>query len=345
MSIDYGPLKSLFDSSDISEIMINTWDKIFVEHKGRLIETSVRFVDARQYQEFIYAVLNFDKKDIAAAFAFDGIMPQGHRYNITLPPLSTKGPAITIRKFSVKNLTLDQLTQSDFISAQAAHFLKIAVEAKLNIVISGGTGSGKTSFLNTLGSLVSAEERIVSIEDVAEIRLQHPNWLALQAVHETGRKISVRDCLVNALRMRPNRIIVGECRKDETFEMLQAMNSGHEGSMTTVHANTPIDCLSRIESLVYLAGIDLPLKQIRFQMSQAFHLIIQLKRHSSGKREISEIIELGRMEGDIIKRSTLFQRDRLGHLVCSGIVPRALDIINSEKMVLPANFFENRKSA
>lgn len=345
MSIDYGPLKSLFDSTDITEIMINTWDKVFVEHKGTLVETSVRFVDERQYQELLYSILKFDKKDISAGYAFDGILPLGYRYNITLPPMSPKGATMTIRKFSVRNFTLDQLAKTDFISEKAAQFLKIAVESRLNIVISGGTGTGKTSFLNSLGSLISQHERIVSIEDVAEIRLQHPNWLALQSVNDPVKPISTRSCLVNALRMRPNRIIVGECRKDETFEMLQAMNSGHEGSMTTVHSNTPIDCLSRVESLVYLSGMELPLKQIRYQMSQAFDLIVQLKRHSNGKREVTEIIELTGMEGEIIKRSSIFLRDKFGKLNSTGYVPQVLEKINLEKMILPANFFDHKKVA
>lgn len=340
--MDFGPLKSLIDSEDITEIMINSWNKVYVEHNGMLVETSARFVDARQFEELIYSILSEDKKLIGTSFSFDGVLHKlGYRYNITLPPMSPKGPSLTIRKFSVKNFTLDDLVNSNFISDKVAKFLKAAVKARLSIVISGGTGSGKTSFLNTLAGLISTDERVVSIEDVAELRLNHPNWISLQAVRDESRLVSTRDCLINSLRMRPDRIIVGECRKDETFEMLQAMNTGHDGSMTTVHGNSPTDSLTRIESLVQFSGVELPLKQVRYQMSKAIDLVVQIKRRSDGKREVSEIIELTGMEVDVISRSSVFERDRSGNLVPTGYVPRVLEKINRDGSVISGTFFTN----
>lgn len=340
MGLSLGPLKSLFESDDITEIMVNSWNKIYVEHKGLLVETVAKFVDQREFEELIYVILAESGKNLNQGYCFDGVLKEsGYRYNITMPPMSPKGPALTVRKFSIKNFTLAELVHSKFMTAQVSTFLKAAVEARLSVVICGGTGSGKTSFLNTLGTLISHDDRVVSIEDVAELRLQHPNWIALQAVNEDSKKVSVRDCLVNSLRMRPNRIIVGECRKDETFEMLQAMNTGHNGSMTTVHGNSPTDCLTRLESLVQFSGVDLPMKQIRGQLARAIDLIVQIRRLPNGVREISEIIEITGMENDVISRSVLFERDKAGSLICTGYVPRVLNKINANKIVLPSNFF------
>lgn len=340
MAYDFGPIKTLIDSEDITEVMINSWNKIYVEHRGLLVETSARFVDSRQFEELIYSILSADKKNLQGRLSFDGVLADyGYRYNITLPPMSPKGPCLTIRKFSVKNFTMDQLVASDFLSWQSARFLSAAVKSRLTLVISGGTGTGKTSFLNSLSLLISPDERVVSIEDVAELRLNHPNWISLQAVHDDANPVSVRECLINSLRMRPDRIIVGECRKDETFEMLQAMNTGHNGSMTTVHGNSPIDCLSRLESLVQFSGVDMQLKQIRFQMSKAIDLVIQIQRKSNGKREVSEIIELTGMEGDVISRSTIFERNKSGQLVSTGYVPDVLKKINADQQIIPHSLF------
>jgi pilus assembly protein CpaF len=345
MALDFGPLKTLIDSEDITEIMINAWNKVYVEHKGLLVETSAKFVDQRQFDELIFLILSEDKKNLKSSLCFDGMLKNGYRYNITLPPMSPKGPSLTIRKFSSKVFSFEDLVSSDFLSEKAAKFITAAVHARLSFVISGGTGSGKTSFLGALGSIIPYDERIVSIEDVPELRLNHPNWISLQAVKTDHVRLTAKDCLVNSLRMRPDRIIVGECRKDETFEMLQAMNSGHDGSMTTIHSNSPTDCLSRLESLVQVAGIDLPLKQIRYQMSKAIDLIIQIRRRTSdGKREISEIAELTGMDHEIITRSTIFERDKNGHLVLTGYVPKALAKINREKQNLPSNFFSQNQA-
>ena len=344
MNIDYGPLKTLLESEDISEIMVNSWKNIYVEHRGMLVETSARFIDDRQFEELIFNILNSDKKDIRSTYCFDGILASGYRYNITLPPMSPKGPSLTIRKFAVKNLTLDDLVSSNFLTEKASHFLKAAVEGRLSIVISGGTGSGKTSFLNTLGSLISHDERVVSIEDVAELKLNHPNWLSLQAVQDLDKPVTSRECLVNSLRMRPDRIIVGECRKGETFEMLQAMNTGHDGSMTTIHANSAIDCLSRIESLVHFCGVELPLKQIRYQMSQAIDLIVQIRRRADGRREVVEICELTGMSVEVITRSSIFERNKSGELVLTGYVPEVLSKMNRERPLLHSSFFEPKPS-
>ena len=256
--------------------------------------------------------------------------------------MSSKGPALTIRKFSIKNYTLDDLVKNEFMSEKAAQFLKAAVQMRISLVISGGTGSGKTSLLNTLGSLIPPTERIISIEDVPELRFQHPNWVALQSVYNDQNKITSKQCLINSLRMRPDRIIVGECRKDETFEMLQAMNTGHDGSMTTVHGNSAVDCLSRLESLVQLSGIELPLKQVRFQMSKAVDLIIQIRRRADGHRELVDITEVVGMDHETITRATLFERTRTGELTTTGLVPQILKKINQNQILIPSNFFESR---
>lgn len=340
MPIDFRPITTLLESEDISEVMINSFNRIFVEHKGMLVETSVKFVDQRQFEELLFSILSYDKKNLSAGYWFDGVLPSGYRYNITLPPMSPNGPTLTIRKFAARCLSLEDLVKSKFLTEKASQFLKAAIERRLSIVISGGTGSGKTSFLNTLGSLISPDERIVSIEDVTELKLNHPNWLALQSVRDGPIPISTRDCLVNALRMRPDRIIVGECRKDETFEMLQAMNTGHDGSMTTVHGNSPIDCLSRIESLVQFCGVDLPLKQVRYQMSQAIDLIIQIRRRADGQREVTDIWEITGMSNDIISRSAIFEHNKIGELVLTGYVPDVLSKINSARPRLHSSFFE-----
>lgn len=344
MPVDFGPIKTLIDSEDITEVMINAWNKIYVEHKGLLVETSAKFVDQRQFDELIYSVLSDDKKNIKNSFCFDGVLSNGFRYNITLPPMSPKGPSLTIRKFNAKVFSLDELVAADFLSDKAAKFLKASVQGRLSLVISGGTGTGKTSFLGCLASMVSYDERIVSIEDVAELRLNHPNWLSLQAVKNETTTVTARDCLINSLRMRPDRIIVGECRKEETFEMLQAMNSGHDGSMTTIHSSSPNDCLSRIESLVQFCGVELPLKQIRYQISKAVDLVIQIRRrHSDGKREVSEIVEVSGMENDVITRTAIFERNKAGALVPTGYVPRILAKINQDKPLLSNNFFANNQ--
>lgn len=340
MALDFGPLKTLIESEDVTEVMINAWNKVYVEHKGLLVETSAKFVDPRQFDEMIFAILSEDQKNLKSSLRFDGVMKNGYRYNITLPPMASRGPTLTIRKFAKKVFTLEDLIKSDFLSDKAAAFLRAAVQARLTVVISGGTGSGKTSFLSALASLISYDERIVSIEDVPELKIEHPNWISLQAVNDDKHQVSTRDCLINSLRMRPDRIIVGECRKDETFEMLQAMNSGHEGSMTTIHSNSPADCLSRIESLVQFCGVELPIKQLRYQMSKAIDLIIQIRRRrSDGKREIVEMTELTGMEGDVISRSPVFERDKNGILISTGYVPQALAKINRERQMLPPSFF------
>ena len=342
MALDYGPLKTLFESEDITEIMINSSNKIFVEHKGMLVETSVKFVDQRQFEELIYSILALDKKKIVNSYYFDGTLPGGERYNVTLPPLSKNGPTLTIRKFFAQNLTLDDLVKKDFLSDKASQFLKAAVAARISVVVSGGTGSGKTSLLNSLSGIIPKAERVVTIEDVAELRLNLPNWISLQSVQDEKVSLSTRACLMNSLRMRPDWIIVGECRKDETFEMLQAMNTGHDGSMTTVHANSAADCLNRLESLVQLNGVDLPLKQIRFLMSRAINLIIQIRRRSDGRREIVDITEIVGMENDVITRATIFERDSAGYLIPTGLIPNLLKKINISGQVLPHSFFEVR---
>ncbi|MCJ8277952.1 MAG: Flp pilus assembly complex ATPase component TadA, partial [Bdellovibrionales bacterium] len=259
---------------------------------------------------------------------------------IVLPPMNPYGPLLTIRKFSVKMFNLDSLIERESITEHVALFLKKVVRGKMNVVVSGGTGSGKTTFLQALSAEIPDKERIVTVEDVPELRLHQQNWVQLTSVHDPDNNVSIKDCLINSLRMRPDRIIVGECRRDETFEMLQAMNTGHDGSMTTIHANNPVDCLTRMENLLHSSGFDIENKYLRKQIAETIHFIVQLGRTSNGKRVVTEIIELTGTEGDIITRSNIFERNKLFELIPTGIVPKcSKDIEKKANTKFPPGFF------
>ncbi|MBO9666240.1 MAG: CpaF family protein [Bdellovibrio sp.] len=340
MKIDFGPLDALINDTSITEIMVNSPDSVFVEHRGLLIETSQRFIDERALWDLIYAILHFEGKDQSQALSFDGILPNGSRYNIVLPPMTTKYPTLTIRKFQSQRMNLSDLVANNSLSDKAAYFLSQAVKSKMNILVSGGTGSGKTSFLQALTFEIPAEERIVTIEDVAELKMPQKNWVQLLSVKGTPHAVTTRDCLVNALRMRPDRILVGECRKDETFEMLQAMNTGHEGSMTTIHANSPQECLTRVENLLHMAKFDLSLKALRQQIAHTVHFIVQVKRLTNGQRIVSEIMEISGMEGDVITRGPVFSLDAKQELVPAGYVPRHQKTMQARGAQFPEGFYD-----
>jgi len=339
-TLEYGPIRSLLDSADMSEVMVNSWNKIFVEHKGLLVQTASRFLDARQFQDLVYSILLNDKKDISSSLSFDGTLPEGHRYHITLPPLTPNSPTLTIRKVSKNIFSLDDLIDLQFMCEKSAAFLKSAVKCRLNIVISGGTGSGKTSFLNTLGSLIPENQRVVSVEDTQELQSGHPNWVSMLSQKNITNPITIKECVVNALRMRPDRIIVGECRGPEAFDMLQAMNTGHEGSLTTIHANSAVDCLARIENLSLLGQPEIPLKYLRHQISNAIDLIVQIRRMPSGERKILEILELTGVQGEMITRSNVFEVKKSSPLDVTGYVPQCLSKMQDAGSTLKSKFFD-----
>lgn len=340
MKIDFGPLQALLNDSTITEIMVNAPDAVFVEHRGLLVETSQRFIDERALWDLIFAILHCEGKDQSQGLAFDGILPNGSRYNITLPPMSAKYPSLTIRKFQSQRMSLSDLVANKSLSDKAAYFLSQAVKAKMNILVSGGTGSGKTSFLQALAFEIGADERVVTIEDVGELKMPQKNWVQLLSVKNGVHPVSAHDCLVNSLRMRPDRIIVGECRKDETFEMLQAMNTGHEGSMTTLHANSPSECLTRLESLLHMSKFEMPLKALRQQIASAVHFVVQVKRLSNGQRIVSEIMEISGMEGEVITRAPVFSLDTKQELVPAGYVPRHGKTMQARGATFPEGFFD-----
>lgn len=348
MQIDYGPLKSLLSDPEISEIMVNGPETIFVERRGQLSNVPLRFVDSRALEELIQTLLYAEGIAPGESLCFDGSLPDGSRFNATLPPMSPKGATLTIRKFNPSVMGLDALVQKKALSAKAASFLSTCVRGRISLVVSGGTGTGKTTMLNSLASAIPADERIVSIEDVAELQIRHPHWVRLLSVHRSGKGATARDCLVNALRMRPDRILVGECRRDETADMLQAMNTGHEGSMTSVHANSAIDALARIESMILTASGDIPLKALRKQMSQALDLIVHVRRDRNGLRFVSEIVEITGMEGEVITRAVLFQvpEGKTGgeELKSTGLVPGFQKRLEERGLRFAPRFFDPASS-
>ncbi len=330
----FGPIQPLLDDPDVSEVMVNGPKKIFIEKKGKLTKSPITFDDDDHVLRIIdRIILPLGRRVDADSPTVDARLPDGSRVNAVIRPVSIDGPCITIRKFRKDKLSIDQLIQYDSLTKNMAEFIRACVLAHLNIVISGGTGSGKTTLLNVLSSFIPEEERIVTIEDAAELQLQQDHVLRMETktANVDGRgTVSIRDLVRNSLRMRPDRIVVGECRGGEALDMLQAMNTGHDGSLTTLHANTPRDALSRLETMVLMSGMDLPLKVVRQQISSAVDLIIQQSRLKDGSRKVTAITEVVGMEGETVVLTDIFKFDAtgvgengkiIGELKATGIRP------------------------
>ena len=330
----FGPIQPLLDDEDVSEVMVNGPKKVFVEKKGRLTKSAVTFDDDDHVLRVIdRIILPLGRRVDADTPTVDARLPDGSRVNAVIRPVSIDGPSITIRKFKKDKLSIQQLIDYGSLTPQMAEFIRACVLAHLNIVISGGTGSGKTTLLNVLSSFIPEEERIITIEDAAELQLQQDHVLRMETKvpNVDGRgAVSIRDLVRNSLRMRPDRIVVGECRGGEALDMLQAMNTGHDGSLTTLHANSPRDAISRMETMVLMAGMDLPLKVVRQQISSAVDLIVQQTRLKDGSRKVTAITEVVGMEGDIVVLTDIFKFEQtglgqdgkiLGELKATGIRP------------------------
>ena len=312
----FGPIQPLLDDPDVSEVMVNGPKKVFIEKNGQVSKSGVTFDDDDHVNRIIdRIILPLGRRVDADSPTVDARLPDGSRVNAVVRPVSIDGPCITIRKFKKDKLSIQQLIQYGSLSGNMAEFIRACVISRLNIVISGGTGSGKTTLLNVLSSFIPENERIVTIEDAAELQLQQDHVLRLETkvANVDGRgSVTIRDLVRNSLRMRPDRIVVGECRGGEALDMLQAMNTGHDGSLTTLHANTTRDALSRIETMVLMAGMDLPLKVVRQQISSAVDLIIQQTRLKDGSRKVTAITEVAGMEGDTVVLTDIFKFEQTG---------------------------------
>lgn len=350
--LGFGPIQPLLDDPDVSEIMVNGPKKVYVEKKGHLTKTGVTFENNEHVLKIIdRIILPLGRRVDADSPTVDARLPDGSRVNAVIMPVSIDGPAITIRKFRKDKLTMQQLIDFGSITAPMAEFLRACVIGRLNIIISGGTGSGKTTLLNVMSGLIPEDERIVTIEDAAELQLQQDHIVRLEtkAANLEGKGIvTIRDLVRNALRMRPDRIVVGECRGGETLDMLQAMNTGHDGSLTTLHANTPRDALSRTETMVLMAGMDLPIKVIRQQVSAAVDLIVQQTRLKDGSRKVTAITEVAGMEGDTIVLTDIFRFEQtgissdgkvIGQLKPTGIRPLFTPRLEAAGFKLPPEIF------
>jgi pilus assembly protein CpaF len=355
--LGYGPLDPLLRDDSITEVMVNGHDRVYIEREGKIERTPVAFLDSGHLLRIIDKIVSQVGRRIDEASPMvDARLPDGSRVNAIIPPLSLKGPTLTIRKFSRDPYTVNDLIDFGTISAHGAQFLSACVHGKLNILISGGTGTGKTTTLNALSAFVPNDERIVTIEDAAELQLQQEHVITLEARPpniEGQGEIRIRELVRNALRMRPDRIIVGEVRGPETLDMLQAMNTGHEGSLTTIHANSPRDALSRLETLVMTAGVELPHRAIREQIASAFDLLVHVTRLVDGSRRITHITEVLRMESDVITLQDVFvakppdeetqTSSRAARLLTglapTGLKPHFLEKLATNGVILPGHFF------
>jgi pilus assembly protein CpaF len=355
--LGYGPLESLLRDDSVTEVMVNAHDRIYVERLGKIERTPIAFADNSHLLRIIDKIVSqVGRRVDEASPMVDARLPDGSRVNAIIPPLALKGPTLTIRKFSRDPYTMNDLISFGSISPKAAQFLASCVKGKLNILISGGTGTGKTTTLNAMSAFIPNDERILTIEDAAELQLQQEHVITLESRPpniEGSGEVRIRELVRNALRMRPDRIIVGEVRGPETLDMLQAMNTGHEGSLTTIHANSPRDALSRLETLVLTAGVELPLRAIREQVSSAFDLLVQITRLVDGSRRISHITEVLRMESDVITLQDIFiakpptEESEASHgairllspLSCSGLKPNFLDKMAANGVMLQPSFF------
>ncbi len=312
----FGPIQPLLEDPTITEVMVNGYSRVYVERRGKVQITPIRFDDDDHVRRVIdRIILPLGRRVDADWPLVDARLPDGSRVNAIIPPVAIDGPSITIRKFSTKKLSVDDLISFGSMTPQISEFLKSCVVARLNVVVSGGTGSGKTTLLNVLSGFIPDDERIVTIEDSAELQLHQEHVVRLEAkkANLDGRgEVTIRDLVKNALRMRPERIIVGECRSGEALDMLQAMNTGHDGSLTTLHANSPRDAISRMETMSLMAGLDFPLKVIREQIASAVELIVQQSRLRDGSRKITGVTEVAGMEGDTVVLQDIFKFDEAG---------------------------------
>jgi pilus assembly protein CpaF len=355
--LGYGPLEPFLRDDSVTEIMVNGGERIYIERAGKIELSDSTFVDDAHLLRIIDKIVSqVGRRVDEASPMVDARLPDGSRVNAIIPPLALRGPTLTIRKFSRDPYTMDDLINFGSLTAKSAHFLAACVQGKLNVLVSGGTGTGKTTTLNALSAYIPGDERIITIEDAAELQLQQDHVITLEARPpniEGQGEVKIRELVRNALRMRPDRIIVGEVRGPETLDMLQAMNTGHEGSLTTIHANSPRDALARLETLVLTAGVELPLRAIREQVASAFDLLIQITRLVDGSRRISHVTEVLRMESDVITLQDIFlarppdeesaaaQISRLlSPLSCTGLKPHFLDKLAANGVTLPATFFQ-----
>jgi pilus assembly protein CpaF len=314
--LGYGPIQPLLNDPEVTEVMVNGPKNVYIEKKGQLIKSSVAFDDDNHVLQIIdRIILPLGRRVDADSPTVDARLPDGSRVNAVVPPVAIDGPSITIRKFSREKLSIGALIDFGSITEKMGEFLRACVLAHLNIIISGGTGSGKTTLLNILSSFIPEAERIVTIEDAAELQLQQDHVLRMETkpANVDGRgAVTIRDLVRNSLRMRPDRIVVGEVRGGEALDMLQAMNTGHDGSLTTLHANSPRDALARLETLVLMAGMDLPLKVVRQQIASAIDLIVQQTRLKDGSRKVTAITEVAGMEGETVVLTDIFKFEQTG---------------------------------
>jgi len=350
--VGLGPIDALLRDPSISEVMVNAADEVFFEREGIIYLSDVRFRDSNHIARVIERIIApIGRRVDEASPMVDARLPDGSRVNVVIPPIAPKAPTITIRKFRADKLTLDDLVASSSITHDMAEFLKACVRLKLNILISGGTGTGKTTFLNALSAFIPEAERIVTIEDPIEMKLQQPHVVCLEArpANIDGKgEITQRDLLRNTLRMRPDRIIIGEVRGPEAFDMLNAMNTGHEGSLSTIHANSARDALARIENMVLMANLDLPDRAIREQTSSALNLIVQLQRQADGVRRVTALTEVTGMEGQIVTLQDLFKFEQEfvddegkihGRMSPTGIRPSFAERFGHSGIELPEGIF------
>jgi pilus assembly protein CpaF len=348
----YGPIEPYLADDSVSEVMVNGPNRVYIERRGRLSGVPARFINSDSLMRVIERIVSpLGRRIDEGVPMVDARLPDGSRVNAIIPPLSLVGPVLTIRKFAKQRFSMDRLVEIGALTAGMAEFLRVCVNYRKNIIVSGGTGSGKTTFLNALSESIPEDERIVTIEDAAELRLVQPHVISLEArpANVEGRgEITIRELVRNSLRMRPDRIIVGECRGGEALDMLQAMNTGHDGSLTTGHANSPRDLLSRLEVMVLMAGMDLPVRAIREQIASAVDIVVQQTRFSDGRRRVTSIVEVDGMEGEVILTQPLFafkQRgvgpngEILGEHVGFGQAPRFYEDLEESGVHLDRNVF------
>ena len=355
--LGYGPLERFLGDDTVTEVMVNGAENVYVERSGKIEKTSSRFVDDAHLMRIIDKIVSqIGRRVDESSPMVDARLPDGSRVNAIIPPLALSGPTLTIRKFSRDPYTINDLIAFGSLSPRAAQFLGACVKGKLNVLIAGGTGTGKTTMLNAISSFIPGDERIVTIEDAAELQLQQGHVITLESrppnIEGVG-EVRIRELVRNSLRMRPDRIIVGEVRGAETLDMLQAMNTGHEGSMTTIHANSPRDALSRLETLVLTAGVELPHRAIREQIASAFDVLVQIVRLVDGSRRVSCISEVVGMESDVVTLQDLFvaaapneeeaarTKRLLTPLRATGLKPHFLEKLTANNVVLPHGFFQH----